>query len=82
MQATEELKAQLETQLSYCVEQAQVGERAVEHNRSQSIIMDELRHRVAIQDDLLRQKDRQVAELYMYIYIYILYVHICMYIYI
>lgn len=63
MQVTEELKAQLETQVNYCMEQAQVGERAVEHNRSQSIIMDELRHRAALQDELVRQKDRQVAEL-------------------
>ena len=63
LQATEELKSELEKQVEYSKEQVEVGERAVEHNRSQSIIMDELRHRVSSQDQLLRQKDAQVEEL-------------------
>ena len=63
LQATEELKRELEKQVQCSKEQLEVGERAVEHNRSQSIIMDELRHRVSSQDALLRQKDAQVQEL-------------------
>lgn len=61
LEAAQQLNQELQVQLEYAQEQLSLGQRALEQNRSQNIIMDELRHRLASHDELLREKDAQVC---------------------
>lgn len=60
VEATQQLNSELQAQMEQYNEKLTLGQRALDHNRAQNVIMEELRHRIADKDSLLAEKDLQV----------------------
>jgi hypothetical protein len=69
VEATEQLNQELQAKLEECNEELVRGRHALEQNRSQNIILEELRHKVADLDRQLRDKDAQVFRFVRALYI-------------
>lgn len=60
VEATQQLNSELQAQMEQYNEKLTLGQRAIDQNRAQNVIMEELRHRIADKDSLLAEKDLQV----------------------